>query len=240
MYKGLLKNYSIQLADKINQKEDKKEKIFNNIFENLEKYTTTVLPIKIELGIEPVYKEAIEDYEKFNSFLAGKLDKRDVIEKRMILLGLSRKLFTHSLPLAVAEMCYEKLIQDTRELIVNSPNRKKQEMAYQTLILLIEEYNLKVLSTKIYWERPQEKEEYKQFWDKYQEILKSKQEVYEKKQILFLKNELKTKKIFNMSKLIKYYQSKLYDMGEIRKLKNTYSKHSNVKLIKKKVKEDID
>ena len=30
----------------------------------------------------------------------------------MILLGISRKLFTHSIPLIVAEQCYEKLLKD--------------------------------------------------------------------------------------------------------------------------------
>ena len=38
----------------------------------------------------------------------------------MILLSLSRKLFTHSLPLIVAEQCYEKLLNDVRSLIVDT------------------------------------------------------------------------------------------------------------------------
>lgn len=231
LYKGLLKNYSIQLADKANQDENNKDRIYNSIFENLEKYIADVLPIKIELKKEPSFKEFEEEYDRFNVFLAGKLDKRDVIEKRMLALGISRKIFTHSLPLIVAEQCYEKLLQDTRNLIVNSPNRKKQEMSYEMLITLIENYNLKLLSTKIYWDKPWEREIYKKFWDKYQEIQKLEKNANEQKQILFIKEELKNDRD---PKLIKFYKNKLFELKAIRKLKNNYSTLSNVRLFKKK------
>ena len=33
-------------------------------------------------------------------------------------------------------------------------------MAYELLIMLLEDYNVNLLSTKIYWEKPEEKEEY--------------------------------------------------------------------------------
>ena len=59
----------------------------------------------------------LSEYEKADIYLAGKLDKRDEIEKKMHLLAISRKLFTHSLPLVVAEQCYEKLLEETRERI---------------------------------------------------------------------------------------------------------------------------
>ena len=36
--------------------------------------------------------------------------KKEFVEKNMILLGLSRVLFTHSLPLVAAEQCYNKLL----------------------------------------------------------------------------------------------------------------------------------
>lgn len=232
LYKGLLKNYSIQLADKVNQNNEDKKRIFNAIFENLEKYAVSVLPIRIELNMETAYSEISEEYDKFNSFLAGKLDRKDIIEKQMILLGISRRLFTHSLPLVVAEQCYEKLLEDTRNLIMNSPNRKKQEMAYETLILLIEEYNLKLLSTKIYWEKPSDRDEYKKFWEEYQRIEQLKDN--NKKQILFLKQELKKANTMRMDKLAKFYKNKLLELGGIRKLKDTYSTLSNVRLVKKK------
>lgn len=239
LYKGLLKNYSVKLADRVNQNPSDKDKIYDDIFENLEKYIANVLPIKIEEGTEPAYKEIVNEYDKFNSFLAGKLDKRDIIEKRMLLLGISRKLFTHSLPLVVAEQCYERLLRDTRLLIVKSPNKRKQEMAYDMLITLTEDYNVKLLSTKIYWEKPKDREEYKKFWDEYQDIenfegLES--EKNRKKEILFLKNELKkfSKRTTQVQQLIKFYKKKLVEFGAMRVMKNSCTTGSKIKLTKKK------
>ena len=239
LYKGLLKNYSVQLADRVNQNDSEKDKIYDDIFENLEKYISNVLPIKIEEGTETAYKEIVNEYDKFNSFLAGKLDKRDIVEKRMLLLGISRKLFTHSLPLVVAEQCYERLLRDTRMLITSSPNKKKQEISYDMLITLIEDYNVKLLSTKIYWERPKDREEYKKFWDEYQEIQKSKGSKAKKnqrKEILFLRSELKknNQKGLEIKQLTKFYKQKLVELGAMRRLKNSCTTGSNVKLIKKK------
>jgi len=236
LYKGLLKNYSVQLADKVvSESEENKEKIYNDIFENLEKYTTNILPIKIEEGTEPAYKDIVYLYDKFNSFLTGKLDKRDIIEKRMILLGISRKLFTHSLPLVVAEQCYESLLKDNRHLIISSPNSKKQSMAYELLITLLEDYNINLLSTKIYWEKPTEKEEYQKFWDKYQEIEKAKSSEEQKekqKQILYIKSDIqKIQGTGLQSKhVVKFYKKKLVELGVMKHLKNAYAKTTNVKL----------
>jgi len=236
LYKGLLKNYSVQLADKVVcESEENKEKIYNDIFENLEKYTTNILPIKIEEGTEPAYKDIVYHYDKFNSFLTGKLDKRDIIEKRMTLLGISRKLFTHSLPLVVVEQCYESLLKETRHLIISSPNSKKQSMAYELLLMLLEDYNVNLLSTKIYWEKPKEKEEYQKFWDAYQEIEKTKSSVEQKvsnKQILYLKNDIKKIEGTGLQSkhIIQFYKKKLVELGAMKHLKNTYSKTTNVKL----------
>lgn len=236
LYKGLLKNYSVQLADKvICESLENKEKIYNDIFESLEKYVINILPIKIEEGTEPAYKEIVYDYDKFNSFLAGKLDKRDTIEKRMTLLGISRKLFTHSLPLVVAEQCYNSLLRENRHLILNSPSLKKQEMAYNMLITLIEDYNVKVLSTKIYWEVPQDREEYKVFWDDYQKISRLKDTAENKqkrKEILFLKSDMKklNGEEAQAKLIIKFYKNKLVELGAMRHLKNSYAKCSNIKL----------
>ena len=239
LYKGLLKNYSVKLADRVNQNPSDKDKIYDDIFENLEKYIANVLPIKIEEGTEPAYKEIVNEYDKFNSFLAGKLDKRDIIEKRMLLLGISRKLFTHSLPLVVAEQCYERLLRDTRLLIVKSPNKRKQEMAYDMLITLTEDYNVKLLSTKIYWEKPKDRDEYRKFWDEYQDIEKFEgleSEKNRKKEILFLKNELKkfSKRTTQVQQLIKFYKKKLVEFGVVRVMKNSCTTGSKIKLTKKK------
>src|SRR5699024_8579478 len=142
-------------------------------------------------------------------FTVGKLDQNDVIEKNMILLGLSRKLFTHSLPLVVAEQCYEKLLNDARSLIVDTKIARKQEKAYSLLINLMEEYNAKLLSTKIYWEKTTQREEFKKFWDKYKEVEKLKDENYDEfvkqKEILFIKNDF-SKVATNENKYFKIIQ----------------------------------
>ena len=56
------------------------------------------------------YNAILKSYEEYEKFAVGKLDEKDFLEKNMILLGLSRVLFTHSLPLVAAEQCYKKLL----------------------------------------------------------------------------------------------------------------------------------
>ena len=234
IYKGILKNYSIQLADKISENIIDKDAIYDSIFSTLEDYAANVLPIKIELDGKEKYKDILEEYDKFNTYLVGKLDGRDQVEKKMYLLAISRKLFTHSLPLAVAEQCYDKLIRETRHLIVSNKTEKKKQRAYEMLINLIEDYNVRLLSTKIYWEVPADKDAFKIFWDKYKKIDKTTKEGQAKKEILFIKDELK--KIENNVQnkhIIRFYKDKLLEFGAIRKIKNSYCKGKNY--TKKKV-----
>ena len=117
LYKAILKNYSIKLADTTNIYDTSKEWIYVKIFYTLEEYIKNILPLKMEINPKEDFKDIIEDYEKFESYTVGKLDTKDNIEKNMILLGISRKLFTHSIPLIVAEQCYEKLLKDARILV---------------------------------------------------------------------------------------------------------------------------
>ncbi len=242
LYKGLLKHYSIKLADNLTP--STKEEIYNKIFYTIEEYIEDILPLKMEQEPEnKVYKEIVEEYQNFEKFTVGKLDQNDNIEKNMVLLALSRKLFTHSLPLIVAEQCYEKLLNDTRSLIVDTKIARKQEKAYSLLINLIEEYNVKLLSTKIYWDKPALREEYKNFWKQFQEINKKKDSDYityiQEKQVLFLRNDLK--KLRNDEnkyyKIIQFYKSKLVELGAMRNLRNTFISEGNYK---KKVKEEND
>ena len=227
LYKGLLKHYSIKLADNISDGE--KQDVFNKIFKTLEEYISNILPIKFEIEKNDTYKEILDEYDNFDRFTVGKLDQNDVIEKNMILLGLSRKLFTHSLPLVVAEQCYIKLLKDARSLIVDTKVLRKQEKAYSLLINIIEEYNVKLLSTKIYWEKPSQREEYKKFWDKYKEIEKIKEkdndEYIKQKEILFIKSDLEKvstneNKYF---KIINFYKNKLVELGVMRELRNSFT-----------------
>ena len=228
IYKGILKNYSIQLADKISSSILDKDDIYDNIFETLEDYIANVLPIKIEIEGKEKYQEILEEYDKFNEFLAGKLDARDQIEKKMYLLAISRKLFTHSLPLVVAEQCYDRLIKEARHVIISIKTDKKQEQAYELLITLIEYYNIRLLSTKIYWEVPAERDEYKKFWEEYKAIDKNTIEGQNKKEILFIRDELKKLESNLQNKhIIRFYKDKLIEYGVMKKLKNSYSRGKN-------------
>ena len=228
LYKAILKNYSIKLADTTNAYESSKEWVYNKIFYTLEDYIQNILSLKMETSDDSELKKVLKDYEKYESYAVGKLDTKDIIEKNTVLLGISRKLFTHSLPLIVASQCYEKLLRDARLLVQDTKIATKRERAYSMLINLIEDYNIKLLSTKVYWENPKDREEFKTFWNKYQQILKIKEtdfiEYIKQKEILFIKNDIK--KIANdktdYSKIIKYYKRKLIDYGAMRELKNSY------------------
>ena len=114
-----------------------------------------------------------------------------------------------------------------RSLIVDTRVIKKQERAYELLIRLIEEYNLKLLSTKLYWDKQEDKKEYRKFWDKYQKIEELKdidlEEYLKQKEILFISNDLKCvqKNENKYFKIIKFYKNKLVELGV---MKNLYNK----------------
>lgn len=226
LYKGLLKNYSVQLADTVTSKIESVDNIYNKIFTALESYISEILPIKLRLDKKDEYTNIIEDYERYETMQVGKLDEKDKIKKKMVLLGISRSLFTHSLPLIAAEQCYIKLIKDTREIIVKAENKTKRDKAFDLLTELIEDYNIRLLSTKVYWDKPEDRENYKKFWSKYNEInkIENEKERQKQKQILFLKNDLKK---LNMSKnnydgAIRNIKEKLVDLGAMRQIKNNY------------------
>lgn len=216
LYKSILKNYSVKLSDNLSSATMSKSQIYDKIFKTLEEYIDDIMPIKIEIDKEKC-KDILEDYDKLEEFTVGKLDEINHTEKNMVLLSISRTLFTHSLPLIVAEQCYIQLLKNTRDLIVNAKSNEKKEEAYEMLIKLIEEYNVKLLSTKIYWDKPQERAEYKEFWDKYKQIQNNKD-----KEILFLKEDLKrlnrSKKDY--SKIIKLHKERLVSYGALRQVKN--------------------
>ena len=230
LYKGILKNYSIKLADTMNAYESSKEWIYTKIFYTLEEYIQNILALKIRIGNDAVAKDVIKEYENYESYTVGKLDTKDTIEKNVLLLSISRKLFTHSLPLIVAIQCYEKLLKDARILVQDTKIATKRERVYSMLINLFEDYNVKLLSTKVYWENAKDREEFKTFWNKYKEIFKLKEinfiEYVKQKEVLFIKNDMKKIASDNTktdySKLITYYKRKLIDYGALRELKNAY------------------
>ena len=219
LYKGILKNYSIKLADGLRVGSNDIVILYKNIFDTLEDYIKRVLPIKLEFDKENEnYASILKGYEEYEKFSVGKLDEKEFLEKNMILLGLSRILFTHSLPLVAAEQCYNKLLKDVRNLIISSKNSEKREEAYKMLIKLIEDYNVKLLSTKVYWDNPEERENYKKFWNEYSKTTDS-----DKKEILSLRRELS--QIDNDGKnnieLRKFYKRKLVEFNVMKQFKNT-------------------
>ena len=218
IYKGLLKNYSVKLADGLRAKRVNQVELYKKIFETLEDYIKNILPIKLKIEGTGKYEKIIQEYEEYEKFNVGKLDEKDFLEKNMILLGLSRVLFTHSLPLVAAEQCYNKLLKDTRNLIVKTKLKDKKESTYQILLELIEAYNVKLLSTKVYWDKPSERDDYKKFWDAYSKTDSSKQ-----KEILSLKRELHdtADEYEKYAEIRAFYKAKLVDLGAMRKLKTS-------------------
>ena len=214
LYKGILKNYSVQLADSGRNKKIDITNVYNNIFSTLEEYIVNILPIKLKYDDKGIYNKILTDYQEFDKYIVGKLENIEVIEKRMILLGLSRQLFTHSLPLIAAEQCYNKLLDDTRNIIISENDKSKKEDAYSMLLKLLEDYNVKLLSTKVYWEKLDEREAYKKFWSKY-----SKAKTPKEKEILSIKRELKCDEI-NNKELIKFYKDKLTEYGVMKRIQN--------------------
>ena len=58
LYKGILKNYSIKLADGIKLKSTARVELYRSIFNTLEEYIKNTLPVKLEIDTEN------ENYEK--------------------------------------------------------------------------------------------------------------------------------------------------------------------------------
>ena len=240
LYKGILKNYSIKIADTMNVYDSSKEWVYIKIFNTLEEYIKEVLLLKVDLGQDEQYKTIKEDFEKYEAFAVGKLDQRDQIEKNMLLLNISRKIFTHSLPLAVAEQCYMKLLKDARALVQDTKIAAKREKAYNLLMNLIEDYNIKLLSTKVYWNDMNDRENFKAFWQKFKKVEELKSSDYieyiKQKEILFIKDDMTKLKndTYDYSKLIKYYKRRLVDYNAIREINGVKSEGKYTSKIKVK------
>lgn len=237
LYKAILKNYSIKIADATNVYDSTREWIYSEVFATLAEYIEKILPLKMEDDEEGIYKDIVKEYEKYESFTVGKLDTRDNIEKSMILLGISRKLFTHSLPLVVAEQCYQKLLKDARCLVQDTKIATKREKAYSMLITIIEAYNTKLLATKVYWENPKDREKFKNFLKRYKEIETLKEtdfiEYIRQKEVLFIKDDMPKTRLekTDYSKLIKYYKRKLVDYNAMKEIK-AFKSEGNYKKMK--------
>ena len=94
-YKGILKNYSVQLADNIASRQTK-ENIYNSIFNTLEEYITQILAIKIEIDDDSIYKEIVEESQGKDVRLYGidgMAEKRKVNHQSAIIRYLDREFF---------------------------------------------------------------------------------------------------------------------------------------------------
>ena len=249
LYKRILKNYSIKLADNTSKYDSTKEFIYTKVFITLEEYIRNILVLKTQNKENKQYEDAVESYQKFERFIVGKLDTRDTIEKNMVLLEISRKLFTHSLPLVVAEQCYLKLLKDARCLVQDTKIAIKRENSYMMLINLIEDYNIRLLASKVYWEDLKERENFKKFFEDFKKIEVQKEidfnEYMKQKEILFIRNDLKKLEgqKQDYTTLKKYYKRKLVDFGVMREMKNqavgSYGNNENCKFTGKRIKAKI-
>ena len=121
-----------------------------------------------------------------------------------------------------------KLLEDTRSLIVDTKVARKQEKAYALLIKIMEEFNVRLLASKIYWDKPTLRDEYKAFWKEYQKIAELKDKDYDEyskqREVLFIKNDLKKVSLNENKyyKIIKYYKNRLVELRQMRKLRNSY------------------
>lgn len=220
LYKAILKDYSVRLADGVKTKYSSQSEVYASLFSTLDEYIKNILPIKIDLNYSD-FSKIKNEYDELDRFDVGKLDEKDFLEKNMILLAISRTLFTHSLPLVAAENCYKKLISDARNLIVATSNENKKEDVYRTLLKVLGNYNEKILSTKVFWENPKERESFKKFWEEYTNANNT-----DKKEISMLKREIEEIKQDNsikIAELKKYYKKKLVEFGVIRTLPNKVS-----------------
>lgn len=217
LYKGILKNYSVQLADNLKTSANDKTEIYDKVFDTVEEYIINILNLKMKSNQYKIEKETLEEYDKYSKFLAGKPDSVDILEKKMIILAISRKLFTHSLPLIIAEQCYQQLLNEVRSELVHSKNERKLKKAYKMLLTILEEYNINLLSTKIYWEKPKDREEYKKFWEEWKKADSPKN-----KEILLIKNDLRKISIDvkRYKLVINAYKRKLVELGVMRELMN--------------------
>ena len=231
LYKTLLKEYSMKLTEITSPVN--KGKIYDKIFDTLDEYASNIIPMK---KIED--EELIKECSLFETYEVGKLDQIDILEKKMILMGISRKLFVHSLPLVVAERCYVKLLKDTRNLIVDTKILRKRESAYQLLLKLIEQYNDKLLCVKIYWNNNDDKKEFNKFNESRKKLENVRKEYglkeYEKrKQILYIRSDLKILEKYGNKyfRIIKFYRNKLVELGDMKQLKDK-CKTGNYKVVK--------
>lgn len=118
-----------------------------------------------------------------------------------------------------------KTFKDARCLVQDIKIASKREKTYTLLLNLIEDYNVRLLSTKVYWDNTKEREDFKELYTQYKNIEKLKTtnfiEYIKQKEILFIKDDLKKIKEekIDYSKLEKYYKRRLVDYGAMKEIR---------------------
>ena len=117
------------------------------------------------------------------------------------------------------------------------------------LINLIEDYNIRLLATKVYWEDLKERENFKKFFESFKTIEEQKEidfnEYIKQKEILFIRNDLKKLEgqKQDYTTLKRYYKRKLVDYGVMREIKNqavgNYGNNETCKFTGKRIKAKI-
>ncbi len=222
LHKALLKHYSMKLTERLTVTE--KEGVYSGIFDTLESYVKNIIPLS-----KITDEELIKECSLYETYEVGKLDQVDILDKNMLLVGISRKIFVHSLPLVVAEKCYIKLLKDTRELIVDTSVPRKRDSAYQLLLRMLENYSTKLLNVKIYWNKNEEKAKYTELMNKLQQLEEVKKEQgnreYEKqKEILFVRADVLKLEEYGDKyyRILQFYRHRLVELGVMKQLKNSY------------------
>ena len=221
LYKALLKHYSIKMTEKLSLTD--KDQAYDKIFDTLDEYVMKIIPLK---KIED--EELIKECSLYETYEVGKLDQVDCLDKKMILLGISRKLFVHSLPLIVAEKCYIKLLKDTRSLIVDTTISRKRENAYQLLLRLMEQFNDRLLSVKIYWDNNEDKKIYAQINERRKQIeamtaTQGQHKTDIQKQILYIRSDIKMLERHGDKyyRILRFYRDRLVKLGDMKRMNNS-------------------
>ena len=219
LYKKLLKQYSMKMTEKVDI--NRKIELYDKIFEVLDEYVRNIVSLK-KSNDEDIAKL----YSMYETYEVGKLDQVDSLDKRMILIAMSRKLFTHSLPLVIA---------------------RKRENAYQLLLKAMEQYVDRLLAVKMYWNSDSDRNFFVEFGVKRKEIdnlRNTDHNLYDmKRQILFIKADMKFLKKYGEKyyRIIKFYKSKLAELGNVKCISNSCKKmDGDIKFIKVVKKEELN
>ena len=106
---------------------------------------------------------------------------------------------------------------------IKCKDEKIKMECYNLLLDLLEVYNIKLLSGKVYWEKTEEKEKYKKFLEQYE-----KSETAKAREILFLKREISClPSTIENAEIIKFYKERLLSFGAIKKIKNSVKNGKN-------------